>query len=238
MLTDAPVGILFVGSALDVIGQPAAADIAILLGALSIVAAALAGLADYGDTDGAPRTRATLHATVMILALVLYVVSLVVRAGPASGRPLAMWLGIAGFLVLAAGAYIGGHVAYAMGNMVSRHAFRGGGAKWTALEPVELAPDGSIPEGRLVKAKLGANQLVVIRNGAMILALHDTCAHAGGPLSEGALVGDRVECPWHGSQFRLADGHVVKGPSVYDQPAYEVRPREGGGWEARRRPSR
>jgi hypothetical protein len=27
---------------------------------------------------------------------------------------------------------------------------------------------------------------------------------------------------------------VTQGPSVYDQPAYEVRAREGGGWEARR----
>jgi nitrite reductase/ring-hydroxylating ferredoxin subunit len=43
-----------------------------------------------------------------------------------------------------------------------------------------------------------------------------------------------IECPWHFSRYRLADGHVVGGPSVYDQPAYEVRAREGGGWEARR----
>jgi hypothetical protein len=33
----------------------------------------------------------------------------------------------------------------------------------------------------------------------------------------------------------MSDGLVLRGPSVYDQPAYEVRRREGGGWEARRR---
>jgi nitrite reductase/ring-hydroxylating ferredoxin subunit len=37
-----------------------------------------------------------------------------------------------------------------------------------------------------------------------------------------------VRCPWHGSQFRLSDGRVVRGPAVYDQPAYEVRAVEGG----------
>jgi hypothetical protein len=32
----------------------------------------------------------------------------------------------------------------------------------------------------------------------------------------------------------MADGRVIQGPSVYDQPAYEVRATDGGGWEARR----
>ena len=27
-----------------------------------------------------------------------------------------------------------------------------------------------------------------------------------------------------GDAFQLADGHLVRGPSMYDQPAYDVRP--------------
>ncbi|HEV7809872.1 MAG TPA: Rieske (2Fe-2S) protein, partial [Candidatus Limnocylindrales bacterium] len=76
--------------------------------------------------------------------------------------------------------------------------------------------------------------LVVIRNGEQILALHAQCAHAGGPLPEGTLVGDQIECPWHGSRFRLGNGHVTRGPAMYDQPAYDVRRSESGGWEVRR----
>jgi nitrite reductase/ring-hydroxylating ferredoxin subunit len=94
--------------------------------------------------------------------------------------------------------------------------------------------DGGIPEGRPVKAKLGINGLVLVRRGERILALHDTCAHAGGPLAEGKLVGGAIECPWHASRYRLDNGRVVQGPAVYDQPAYEVRRKDGGGWEARR----
>jgi nitrite reductase/ring-hydroxylating ferredoxin subunit len=75
---------------------------------------------------------------------------------------------------------------------------------------------------------------VLVREGATVLALHDTCAHAGGPLSQGAYADGTIECPWHASRYRMANGRVVQGPSVYDQPAYEVRAREGGGWEARR----
>lgn len=238
VLTDAPIGILFLVIVFDVLNEPFAALAALGIGILAMLAAALAGFADYADTDGRARERATLHSTLMILALVLYLVSLLLRLGgegaldpvPAT----AAWLSVASFLILAAGAFVGGDVAYVLGNMVNRHAFRGAGTKWIVLEPAEVDDAGKVPEGRPIKARLGINQLVLVRQGDRILALHDTCAHAGGPLNEGKLVDGVIECPWHFSRYRLENGHVVGGPSVYDQPAYEVRAREGGGWEARR----
>jgi nitrite reductase/ring-hydroxylating ferredoxin subunit/uncharacterized membrane protein len=238
VLTDAPIGILFLVIIFDVIGQPVAAVWSLAIGILAMLAAALAGSADYADTDGRARERATLHATLMVLALVLYLISLLLRLGSEGAidpvPATAGWLSVASFLILSAGAYVGGDVVYLLGNMVNRHAFRGAGTKWIALEPAEVDDGGAIPEGRPVKARLGINQLVLVREGERILALHDTCAHAGGPLNEGKLVDGEIECPWHFSRYRLADGHVVRGPSVYDQPAYEVRAKEGGGWEARR----
>jgi nitrite reductase/ring-hydroxylating ferredoxin subunit/uncharacterized membrane protein len=236
VLTDAPIGILFLVIVFDVLGNQGAATVTLAVGVLTMLAAALAGFADYADTDGKARERATLHSSLMVFALVIYLLSLALRLGTAPAASTGgAWLSILGFLVLSAGAYVGGDVVYVLGNMVSRHAFRGAGTKWIALEPAETDGNGGIPEGKLVKAKLGLNQLVLVRQGETILALHDTCAHAGGPLSEGKLIdGNLVECPWHYSRYRLSDGLVVQGPSVYDQPAYEVRPREGGGWEARR----
>jgi nitrite reductase/ring-hydroxylating ferredoxin subunit len=235
VLTDAPIGILFLVIVFDVLDDPGAAAITLVLGILAMLAAALAGFADYADTDGKARERATLHATLMVTTLALYLVSLAFRlaSGPAASA-LGVWTSILAFLVLSSAAYVGGDVVYVLGNMVNRHAFRGAGTKWIALEPAELEA-GQIPEGRLVKAKLGSNELVLVRQGEQILALHNTCAHAGGPLNEGRLLDDVVECPWHSSRYRLADGLVVQGPSVYDQPAYEVRERDAGGWEARRR---
>lgn len=238
VLTDAPIGILFLAIVFDVLAMPEAAAWAIGFGILTMLGAALAGFADYADTDGKARERATLHSSLMVLALLGYVVSLVFRLGaaPTPSAP-GVWVSVVSFLILAAGAYVGGDVVYVLGNMVSRHAFRGAGTKWIALEPAEVGDDGAIPEGRPIKAKLGMNQLVLVRQGEKILALHDTCAHAGGPLNEGKVVGSTIECPWHASRYELANGHVVRGPSVYDQPAYEVRARDGGGWEARRQAS-
>ena len=186
VLTDAPVGILLLVIVLDVVGQRTAADIALVVGILSMLAAAVAGAADYATTDGTARQRATVHSTLMVVAL------LGVRsARSCSGcratddRLAATWTSIVAFLVLAAGACVGGDVVYVLGNMVSRHAFRGAGTKWIALEPAELDEAGDIPEGRPVKARLGINALALVRQGETVLALHDTCAHAGGPLSGG-----------------------------------------------------
>jgi nitrite reductase/ring-hydroxylating ferredoxin subunit/uncharacterized membrane protein len=239
VLTDVPIGVLFLVIVFDVLAMPEAAAWTLGFGILAMLGAALAGMADYADTDGRARERATLHATLMVVALVGYVVSLLMRVDARAGflDPVpgaAIWLSVLSFLILSAGAYVGGDVAYYLGNMVNRHAFRGAGAKWIALEPAEVDGDGRIPEGRPIKAKLGINQLVLVRQGDRVLALHDTCAHAGGPLNEGKLVDGVIECPWHFSRYRLENGNNVRGPSVYDQPAYEVRARDGGGWEARR----
>ena len=43
-------------------------------------------------------------------------------------------LGIVALLIVSAGAFVGGDVVYLLGNMVSRHAFRGAGTKWIALD--------------------------------------------------------------------------------------------------------
>ncbi len=230
VLTDVPIGALTLALVLDFFGQQTAADIAILVGVLSLVAAAVVGFADYSDTDGLARTRATLHGTIMVVALVVYLASLGIRAGAPLDRTVPVVLSWIGFLILSAGAFVGGDVVFVLGNMVNRHAWRPAGAKWIALEP---EGGDEIPEGKPTKAKLGINYLVLIRQEETILALHDQCAHAGGPLSQGTLVDGAIECPWHGSRFRIGDGRVRRGPALYDQPTYEVRRAEHG-WEGRR----
>jgi nitrite reductase/ring-hydroxylating ferredoxin subunit/uncharacterized membrane protein len=228
LLTDVPIGALTLVIILDVVGQPAPADVALIIGILAMVASALAGFADYSTTDGRARVRATVHSSLMVVSLAIYLVSLAIRASGPTSRTVPIVLSIVGYLVLAAGAFVGGDVVYALGNMVDRHAWRPSGAKWQQVEV------GEIPEGTLVKAKVGAQALVLVRSGDTITALHDQCAHAGGPLSEGTLADGCVECPWHGSRFEIATGRRRRGPTVYDQPSYEVRVATAGGYEARR----
>jgi nitrite reductase/ring-hydroxylating ferredoxin subunit/uncharacterized membrane protein len=228
LLTDVPIGAFTVVIVLDALNDRAAADVALVLGLLAMVAAALAGYADYADTDGLARQRATVHSTIMVVALVVYLISLVLRFGNPVDRTAAVTTSILGYLLLSAGAYIGGDVVYVLGNMVDRHAFRSRDTKWAALE----APS-PLPEGTPTPAKMGAQTLVLVRTADTVVALHDACAHAGCSLAKGKLLGGEIECGCHGSRFELATGHLRRGPAVYDQPSYEVR-RSATGWEARR----
>jgi len=219
-ITDVPIGAYVVALVLDVSGQRAAATAAIGVGIVFMLLAALAGYADYIDLEGKSRRFGTVHSSLMLVALVLYVVSFVMRLG-AVASPAEVWLSVIGFLIVITSAYIGGELVYNLGAQVDRHAWRGGGTKWAALDVTE------IPSGKPVKAKAGAQTLVVIRRGDGMDALHDVCAHQGCSLSDGKLVDDTIECPCHGSRYRIRDGRVMRGPAVFDQPHFEVREAEG-----------
>jgi nitrite reductase/ring-hydroxylating ferredoxin subunit/uncharacterized membrane protein len=234
VVTDVPIGALTVSIVADLLSQHVVADVAMVIGVLGMVAAAVTGLADYAEVDGTARYRATVHGSLMVVALLLYLVSLGIRSGNPPDRLPAVIIAFVAYLLLALGAAIGGDLVFLIGTHVDRHAWRGFGTKWVALDLGGL-PD--IPEGGPTKLRAGINDLAVVRNGDQILAVHAQCAHAGGPLADGALVDGQIECPWHGSRYRLANGHVSRGPSVYDQPAYDVRRAESGGWEVRRKPS-
>jgi nitrite reductase/ring-hydroxylating ferredoxin subunit/uncharacterized membrane protein len=236
-LTDVPIGVFTLAIIFDLLGWfgiagglEGPADIAIAFGILAMIAAAVAGFADYTDVDDHPRMVATVHATVMTVGLIVYIVSLVLRLGaPTGDRTAAIVVGLLGYLIVTAGAFVGGENVYALGDMVNRHAWRfGSTAKWTKLDVSEVS------EGQPTKAKAGAQTLVLVRQGSTIYALHDQCAHAGGPLSEGRVVDGCIECPWHQSCYDLATGRRKSGPTTFDQPTYQVREAEGGGWEVLR----
>jgi nitrite reductase/ring-hydroxylating ferredoxin subunit len=48
------------------------------------------------------------------------------------------------------------------------------------------------------------------------------CPPKQGPLNEGALDGSTVTCPWHGSQFNVCTGAVLRGPAVDPLRTYRI----------------
>lgn len=231
MLTDLPVGVLSLTVLFDLLNLREAADISMVVGVLGMVAAAAAGLADYSDTDDDARAAGTVHGTLMVIALVGYLVSLWLRlANPAAAdRTVEIATQLIAYGFMLAGAYVGGELVYTLGNMVNRHAWRfGTKSDWIRLDVTE------IPENKPTAAKAGTQQLVVVRTGDTVYALHAQCAHAGGPLPSGKIVDGCIECPWHYSRYDLATGKRTQGPTTFDQPRYDVRAADGGGWEVKR----
>ena len=134
-----------------------------------------------------------------------------------------------GFLLSALGigaqsasAYLGGHLSFGKGIGVDNTAFDHEPRKWTAVLAAEALSDG-----KPVKAEAGGADVLVYKDGDDVFAISDTCTHRGCSLSEGDVDGGAVECPCHGSTFRLSDGGIVRGPATAPQPAYDVRIEDG-----------
>lgn len=62
----------------------------------------------------------------------------------------------------------------------------------------------------------------VFNVGGNFCATQAKCSHRQGPLSEGELEGTTVTCPWHGAQFNVCTGAVLKGPAVDPLKSYRV----------------
>ncbi len=66
--------------------------------------------------------------------------------------------------------------------------------------------EADIPESRAVALDTPAGRVAVYKHQGKLFALSNTCAHQGGPISEGKIVGGCVTCPWHGYQYQPHDG--------------------------------
>jgi nitrite reductase/ring-hydroxylating ferredoxin subunit len=77
--------------------------------------------------------------------------------------------------------------------------------------------------GRLTRVDVNGSPIVLARVGDTVYARGDTCAHQGGPLSEGRLTGTRLACPWHGWMYDLRTGECVLPGRGARVPQYPVR---------------
>lgn len=218
-----PIGSWISASWLDIVGGRGSRDAArklVLLGIVSAVPTALTGASDWSDTSGAERRVGFVHAMANSAGLGLYVASW--RARRRGHHVRGAGLAMAGAGVVGVSGWLGGHLAYALGVGVNTTAFVSAPAEWT-----DVAAEADLLEGQPTSANDGVQPLLLLRQGGTIYALSDRCTHRGGPLHEGSLIDDCIECPWHGSRFRLVDGAVVQGPATQPQASLEVRVETG-----------
>ena len=65
--------------------------------------------------------------------------------------------------------------------------------------------------------------IALFKLGDEYFAIDNTCTHNGGPLIEGNIEGDEIECPWHGAHFNIKSGKVSLDPAEEDVCTYGVR---------------
>jgi nitrite reductase/ring-hydroxylating ferredoxin subunit/uncharacterized membrane protein len=224
VFTDVPLGAWTTALALDASsngdpGMRRAATFAMGVGLLGAVGSAVTGLTDWSETNGESRRTGLIHGLLNIAATSLIATAFFTRHrdGDVNGRAFA-W---AGFTIAVASAYLGGDLVYRQRVGVT-HA---------VVEPPDdftpVADSALLVDNSMMRVRAGDNDLLLVRQHGRVCALPHSCAHLGGPLSEGTLKDGSVVCPWHGSEFALEDGRVLNGPSTHDQPCFVARERDG-----------
>jgi nitrite reductase/ring-hydroxylating ferredoxin subunit len=90
-------------------------------------------------------------------------------------------------------------------------------------EFLRVASVSEVPPGEMMMVEVEGQEVVLANLDGDIVAFGNECTHRGGPLGEGILMGDVVECPWHSGQFNVRSGEVVGSPPDSPMRTYEVR---------------
>ena len=222
-----------IGVARDHSGLWAAGFYCVIAGCVTAVLAAIPGAIDWLTVvppRSSAKSRGLLHGSLNVLALILFIY-VAARRGSAAPEPDKVALGVmaVGVIVLAISGWLGGTLVYR--NQIGvDHRYAGAGKfrmrsldSWT--RPV--CHQSELGDGQMLLASILGERVVIGRCADGLFAFSDHCTHSGGPLSDGALVGCTVQCPWHGSQFDIKNGRVVSGPAEERITTYEIEIRSG-----------
>ena len=88
---------------------------------------------------------------------------------------------------------------------------------------VSVARVGDIPEGGVKVVRVEDQSIAIFRIDGQYYALDDVCTHDGGPLAEGVIEGEQIECPRHGARFNIKTGAVLCLPATAPVGTYAVR---------------
>ncbi len=88
---------------------------------------------------------------------------------------------------------------------------------------VKVAAAGDILPGKLGRARIEGHCILLANVDGEIFATDEICSHEDASLYNGALHGDCVECPLHGSRFNVRDGKPQEEPATEAIRTYPVR---------------
>ena len=223
LLTDIVIGAWSAATVIDWIGGRSGRTHARRLVALGLVAGiptAASGLNDWSTLVGGPARVGAVHGATNAAGTVLFAASWWARLRHRWMR--GRLLGLLGLGLVSLGGFLGGDLSFRRAVGVDQTATLSGEEDWTAV-----ADESDLEEATPALVKVGDMDVVLVKDGGVVRALADRCAHQGGPLHEGRVDAGCVTCPWHSSRFRLSDGAALSGPTAHPQPVLQVRTVDG-----------
>jgi nitrite reductase/ring-hydroxylating ferredoxin subunit len=88
--------------------------------------------------------------------------------------------------------------------------------RWRSVPARVLTSDRAVVE-------LEGRRILLLRVGDEVHAFDNACPHEGNPLVEGEVLGDVLECAYHGWRFDLATGACLTGDEAAHRYPVELR---------------
>ena len=90
-------------------------------------------------------------------------------------------------------------------------------------EFISAAKTSDLDDGETMLVEAGDERILLSKVEGKFYAVSEGCTHFDGPLSDGYVEGDEVECPWHGGKFNLRTGESTNPPATEPLRCYAVR---------------
>lgn len=91
------------------------------------------------------------------------------------------------------------------------------------MAKVKVAKVADVPEGDLIKVKVGNDPIALYKLGGKLYATTNICTHEQCEIDENHMMhGEEVECTCHGSQFNVKTGANVLPPAAEPLKTYAV----------------
>jgi nitrite reductase/ring-hydroxylating ferredoxin subunit len=92
-----------------------------------------------------------------------------------------------------------------------------------AAREIRVGSRSELRPGKMKRVEIAGRRILLANVDGRFYAAADTCTHEDASLSNGALRGEVVMCPLHGSRFNLRTGEVMEDPAERNLETYPVR---------------
>jgi nitrite reductase/ring-hydroxylating ferredoxin subunit/uncharacterized membrane protein len=202
---------------------------------ISAALAAIPGFIDYINTvppKSTAKQRGAKHALTNVAVMMFFGAALIYRAkNEVPNLNILIALEGAGEVLLFFAGWMGGTLVYR--NQIGVDPRYANAGKWKEIYVTKTEGEievGDVNELGVNQMKLvhaGDKRIVIARTEDGHVAFDDRCPHRGGSLAGGAMMCGTVQCPWHGSQFSVADGTVKSGPAKMPIVTYSLKEQKG-----------
>jgi NADPH-dependent 2,4-dienoyl-CoA reductase/sulfur reductase-like enzyme/nitrite reductase/ring-hydroxylating ferredoxin subunit len=78
------------------------------------------------------------------------------------------------------------------------------------------------PENGMLAGHVGDEQVLLVRQGAEVVAVGAHCTHYHAPLADGLVTDGELRCPWHHARFDLRSGEATHAPALSPLSCWKV----------------